>query len=107
MGVPVVTLRGERHSGRVGASLLTQIGLMDLIAETRDAYVETAVGVANAPDRLSGFRNNLRHRMQESPLCDGDAFARDVEAVYRKMWRDWCSGNPSRAGVIEAVRSGH
>ena len=80
---------------------------MDLIAETKDAYVETAVGLAKAPDQLSGFRNNLRHRMQQSPLCDGDAFARDVEAVYREMWRHWCSGDESQAGVIEAGRSGH
>ncbi len=99
MGVPVVTLRGERHSGRVGASLLTRMDLVDLIAETKDAYVETAVGLAKAPDRLSGFRTELRQRMKGSPLCDGDTFARDVEAVYREMWRYWCSGDRNKAGV--------
>ena len=107
MGVPVIALRGDRHSGRVGASLLTQIGLPDLIAETKDAYVETAVGLANAPDRLSGFRKSLRQRVQGSPLCDRDAFARDVEAAYREMWRHWCNGDRSRAGVMGADLSGH
>ncbi len=53
MGVPVVTLRGDRHAGRVGASLLTQIGLTDLIADSVEEYVEIAVALAGDPARLS------------------------------------------------------
>ncbi len=83
MGVPVVTIHGDRHSGRVGASILTRVALTELIAETKDAYVEKAVDLANAPDQLSVLRKNLRDRMQGSPLCAPGAFARDVEAVYR------------------------
>ena len=91
MGVPVVTLRGDRHSSRVGASILTRVGLKELIAETKDAYVEKAVSLANAPDRLSELHKDLRNRMQGSPLCDSGAFTRDVEAAYREMWRRWCN----------------
>ncbi len=91
MGVPVITLRGDRHSGRVGASILTGIALTELIAETKDTYIETAVGLANAPDQLSVLREDLRNRMQGSPLCDSGAFARHVEAAYREMWRRWCN----------------
>ena len=91
MGVPVVTLRGDRHSSRVGASILTRVALMELIAETEDAYVEKAVNLANAPDRLSDYHKCLRIRMQESPLCDSGGFTRDVEAAYREMWHRWCS----------------
>ncbi len=91
MGVPVVTLRGDRHAGRVGASLLTQIGMPDLIADSIEAYVETAVALAGAPGRLADQRHSLRPRMAASPLCDAPAFARKVEQAYRTMWRRWCS----------------
>src|SRR6267142_1772918 len=46
MGVPVVTLAGDRHAGRVGASLLTRVGLEDMIAHTADGYLATAVALA-------------------------------------------------------------
>jgi protein O-GlcNAc transferase len=91
MGVPVVTLRGDRHAGRVGASLLTRIGLSDLIADSTEAYVETAVALAGDHARLSELRLSLRPRMAASPLCDAPAFARKVEHAYRTMWQHWCA----------------
>ena len=90
MGVPVVTLRGDRHAGRVGASLLGQIGLPDLIANSVEEYVEIALALAGDPGRLHDLRRSLRPRLAESPLCDGHAFARKVEVAYRAMWRRWC-----------------
>ena len=90
MGVPVVTLYGDRHSGRVSASILSRVALMELIAETKDAYIETAVGLADAEDQLSGLRRSLRNRVRKSPLCDSRSFAQGVEAEYRRMWRRWC-----------------
>ncbi len=92
MGVPVVTLAGDRHAGRVGASLLTRIGHADLVAETTDGYVETAVRLASDLDGLPARRLALRDRMILSALCDAAGFARDVEAAYRAMWRRWCAG---------------
>jgi predicted O-linked N-acetylglucosamine transferase (SPINDLY family) len=91
MGVPVVTLRGDRHAGRVGASLLTQIGLTDLIADSVEAYVETAAALADDPARLAELGQSLRPRMAASPLCDATAFARKIEAAYRTMWQRWCA----------------
>jgi predicted O-linked N-acetylglucosamine transferase (SPINDLY family) len=90
MGVPVVTLRGDRHAGRVGASLLTQIGLSDLAADSVEAYVETAVALTSDPERLCELRRSSRPRMSASSLCDASAFARKVEAAYRTMWQRWC-----------------
>ncbi len=91
MGVPVVTLRGDRHAGRVGASLLTQMGLTDLIADSHEAYVETAAALAADPERLVELRRSLRPRMAASSLCDAPAFARKIEAAYRTMWQRWCA----------------
>jgi predicted O-linked N-acetylglucosamine transferase (SPINDLY family) len=90
MGVPVITLAGRLHAGRVGVSLLTRVGLPELIAGNEDDYIQRAVELANAPDRLQTLRATLRQRLRASSLCDGPGFARDVEAAYREMWRRWC-----------------
>ena len=93
MGVPVVTLTAERFTHRMGASLLEWVGLSDLVADTRQAYVEIAARLAADPHRLAGLRRTLRSRLAASPLMDLQGFARDTEAAYRAMWRHWCSGN--------------
>jgi FkbM family methyltransferase len=90
MGVPVVTLQGDRHAGRVGASLLTRVGLTDCIADSCEHYVEIACALADDPDRLADLRRDLRPRMASSPLCDGRAFARQMEGAFRRIWRQWC-----------------
>lgn len=80
MGVPVVTLRGSRHAGRVGASLLTRLGLDELIADTVDGYIDIAATLD--PERQ---RHGLRQRMADSTLCDAETMTRDVEAAYRRL----------------------
>jgi protein O-GlcNAc transferase len=85
MGVPVVTLLGDRHAGRVGASLLTHAGLTDWIAGTVEDYVQIAATLAGDPAHLRDLRYSLRPRLASSPLCDGRAFARKLEAAYRSM----------------------
>jgi predicted O-linked N-acetylglucosamine transferase (SPINDLY family) len=90
MGVPVITLAGKMHAGRVGVSILTQMDLTDFIADTPEDYVRIAVQLANNPIRLSELRGTLRQRMAFSPLCDAKAFARAVEEAYCAMWRKCC-----------------
>jgi protein O-GlcNAc transferase len=92
MGVPVITLRGDRHAGRVGASLLTRLGLTELIAEDRDDYVAKAVVLAGDRARLAALRADQRARFVASALGDAAQFARDVEAAYRDIWIAWCEG---------------
>jgi predicted O-linked N-acetylglucosamine transferase (SPINDLY family) len=70
--------------------LLAQVELPGFVAPTLDEYVARAVGHAMNPGPLAAVRAGLRARMAASPLCDGRAFARDVETAYRAMWRAWC-----------------
>ena len=91
MGVPVVTLRGDRHCARVGASLLASVGLQELVAEDPESYLQIAVGLARDLSRLTELRFGLRERMRASPLCDVAGFTRALEEAYRRMWRGWCS----------------
>ena len=91
MGVPVVTLVGSTPVARAGLSLLTNLGLPELVATTREQFVSIAVALADDLPRLSELRLALRDRMQASPLMDAPHFARMVEAAYREMWRRWCA----------------
>ncbi len=90
MGVPAVTLAGDTHVSRVGVSLLTNVGLGDLIADNADRYVEIAAALAADEARRIDLRGTMRARMRKSPLTDAGRFARDVESAYRKMWETWC-----------------
>jgi predicted O-linked N-acetylglucosamine transferase (SPINDLY family) len=95
MGVPVVSLAGSSHVSRVGVSLLSNSGLAELVAGTEDDYVRIAVDLAGDRPRLSHLRATLRQRMAHSPLMDAPRYARNVEAAYRDMWRQWCAPAPA------------
>jgi len=92
MGVPVVSLAGMMAVGRGGLSILSNVGLPELVAHDLDQYVQIAAGLAADLPRLAELRATLRERMQQSPLMDAPRFARNVEAAYRTMWRRWCAG---------------
>jgi protein O-GlcNAc transferase len=93
MGVPVVTLAGKAHAGRVGLSLLTQVGLTEWIAETPQQYLSIAAEMAKDVTSLAALRAGLRERMAGSSLCDEQSFTRKLEEAYRQMWRTWCTAH--------------
>ncbi|HTW93549.1 MAG TPA: tetratricopeptide repeat protein [Tepidisphaeraceae bacterium] len=95
MGVPVVTLAGSAHVSRVGVSLLSSVGLADLIAGDESAYVSIAAALAADAGRRRDLRMSLRDRLQGSALMNGGSLAREVEAAYQKMWRDYVNCAPS------------
>jgi len=86
MGVPVVTLAGQRYVERISASKLNAVGLEDLVAESREEYLEKALALARDPARRADLRANLREQMACSPLCDGAGLARAMEESYESMW---------------------
>ncbi len=91
MGVPTLTLAGAMHTGRVGVSLNTALGLDAFTAGSPDEYVSKGVAMAADPDTLGVVRADLRTRMGASRLCDAPAFARGLEDAYTTLWRAWCA----------------
>jgi predicted O-linked N-acetylglucosamine transferase (SPINDLY family) len=93
MGVPVLTLRGTNHRGRVGYSLLHAVGLArDFVVDSVDDYIARAVALGRDPGPLAAVRAGLRPRMAASPLRDEVGFTRTLEGVYRQLWQAWCAG---------------
>jgi protein O-GlcNAc transferase len=86
----VVTLSGKTAVGRGGRSILNNVGLGDLVAQTPDDYLRIAAELARDGDRRAELRQSLRKRVQDSPLRNYAAFTKDVEAAYRQMWVNWC-----------------
>lgn len=92
MGVPMISLIGDRHAARVGFDLLSQVGLAEFAAPDVESYIAKAIALASDLPQLAGRRQELRERMRTSPLCDAPRFARAFESGLRQMWRDWCAG---------------
>ena len=90
MGVPVLTLVGKTAVGRAGWSQLCNLDLKELAAETPEQFVAMAAQLAGDLPRLEDLRRTLRQRMLQSPLMDANRFARNMESVYRQIWRRWC-----------------
>ena len=90
MGMPVVSLVGQRNLGRAGLSILSNVGLADFAAPSVDAYVDLAVRTAQDTAKLARLRGELRSRMQVSPLLDAAGFTRKIEQAFRTMWVEWC-----------------
>jgi predicted O-linked N-acetylglucosamine transferase (SPINDLY family) len=94
MGVPVVTLVGSTVVGRAGLCLAQNLDLPQLVAGTRERFVEIAVALAKDLPALAEYRTGMRARMERSPLMDAPRFARHLEAAYRQAWRRWCAMPP-------------
>jgi predicted O-linked N-acetylglucosamine transferase (SPINDLY family) len=96
MGVPNVTLIGDRIIQRTSASILTVLGLPEFIAHTTDEYIAIAVAmVTTQRAHLADVRATLRARMQASPILTG--YVEAVETRYRELWRAWCASQHKEA----------
>jgi predicted O-linked N-acetylglucosamine transferase (SPINDLY family) len=91
MNVPVLVLAGNMHISRVGASLMSNVGLPQLVAQNEDQFVELAAKYASDVSALIDIRRGLRDRFKASPLMDGPAFARDFADALRTAWKEWCT----------------
>jgi predicted O-linked N-acetylglucosamine transferase (SPINDLY family) len=90
MGVPVIALAGNRHASRVGVSLLSRLGLPDLVTATPAEYVERAVALAGKTEDLKDLRAGMRDRMMKSGLTDARLVTTSLEEAFRSLWQQWC-----------------
>ena len=91
-GTPIVTCVGDAFVGRVCASLLTAVGLSELVTRDLGEYESLARSLAHDPARLAAVRERLRAGRDEGPLFDSERFARELEAVFLGMSERWRAG---------------
>ena len=92
MGIPVITLVGERHNGRFGYSLLHNMGLDELCTFSEEEYIQKAINLANDWDRIRDYHLTLRRRMRQSPIMDDTIYMAEIETAYEKIWNAWING---------------
>lgn len=86
MGVPTITLPGDRFEGRHSLSHLTNVGLNDCIAASETEYIDKALRLAADVPGLSQLRAGLRDKMLASPLCNGPLFAEHFGLLMQQVW---------------------
>ena len=92
MGVPVVSLAGQSHVSRVGASLLHAARCDAWVAHDRAAFVAIATQLGTDLAATRELRHMLRPRMLASELCDQRAYARAMVEALHRAWQWWCEG---------------
>jgi len=91
-GLPVLTLAGRQFAARVAASLVQAAGLPELAVESKAAYAEAALTLANDADRLRNLRARLAENLKSHPLFDTVGYTRRVEAAFSEMHRRRLAG---------------
>ena len=85
MGVPMLTLRGTRRSGRMGAAILNELGMDEFIADSEEAYLQKATAFSQQRESLLEARSGLRKRIVDSSLMNGKTLAEAMEQVFQAM----------------------
>ena len=86
-GLPVLTLVGQSFASRVSASLLTAIGLPELITQTQEEYESLAIELATHSEKLLSIKNQLKSNLLIKPLFDAQLFTRHIEAAYAEAYQ--------------------
>jgi predicted O-linked N-acetylglucosamine transferase (SPINDLY family) len=102
VGLPVLTCCGDTFAGRVAASLLTAVGLPELITPSLEEYERTALALARDPQRLTALRQKLADNRDASSLFDPVKLTGNIEAAYARMWQTWLSRQKPAAFSIES-----
>ena len=105
MGVPVVSLYGDRHGTRFGFSILKNVGLDELAVDSYEKYIERAVELAGDWELLTLLRRNLRTMMKKSPLMNSELYLREIQAAFIKILSEqknfWGNANVNdRSGTL-------
>ena len=84
-GLPVLTKIGQSVMARVSASLLTSIGLPELITYSESEYEEKALYIASKPEEILSLKSKLKKLKEKSPLFNSELFTRDLETKYIEL----------------------
>jgi predicted O-linked N-acetylglucosamine transferase (SPINDLY family) len=99
-GLPIVTCKGETFASRVAASILTAVGLPDLVTESLKDYERRALELAREPAQLADVRARLRRNRETSPLFDTARYTRNIERAFEQMWTRQLSGLPPQEFAV-------
>ena len=91
MSVPVVTLPQSPFVSRMGASILSNMGLDGFVCRDTSDYMDNAVALAADVQALNALRAMIRPKLLASPVCDGIRFATHLEHAFRTVWQHWCN----------------
>src|SRR5262249_2402160 len=86
-GLPLLTRMGEGFASRVAASLLTAVGLPELITGTPQQYEALAIELARDPVRLAGLRSRLNENRLSAALFDTPRFRQHLDSAFRQMYQ--------------------
>ena len=93
-GLPILTCTGESMSARGGSSLLSTVGLHEMITTSPEQYEEKAIYLATHPEELARIRKLLEHNRLTSPLFNTEQLVKNIESVYEHIWERHNSGLP-------------
>jgi predicted O-linked N-acetylglucosamine transferase (SPINDLY family) len=85
MGVPMITLKGDRHASRMVASLMELVGLPEFVADSREKFIEIARTITSDLHHLNTLRASMRQRMLQSPVCENEKWVRELEEMYLRI----------------------
>jgi protein O-GlcNAc transferase len=103
MGLPLVTVCGAPFASRVAASLLTSLGLAELITQSPAEYLALALRLARDPVLLGAIRDKLATNRDTSPLFDVQRFTRHLEAAYMAMWQRSQRNEPPTDIAVDTI----
>jgi protein O-GlcNAc transferase len=103
-GLPVLTCLGSTLASRVAGSLLTGLGVPELVTSNLEDYAARALEYAGSPAPLAKIRATLTDRKPAAPAFDTDLYRRHLETAYRMIWERHQTGAPPAALSVPAIR---
>jgi len=103
-GLPVLTCLGDAYAGRMAGSLLSSIGLKELITNTLEEYENLAVELANNPHRIQELKDKHEKNRLTTPLFDTKTFTRDLEKAYKQIISNYHNQVPIDHIYVENIQ---
>ncbi|AFZ26553.1 TIGR03032 family protein [Cylindrospermum stagnale PCC 7417] len=104
-GLPVITCPGTTFASRVAASLLTAVGLPELVTANLQEYEQLAINLAKSPGELLQLKQKLAQNRTTHPLFDTSRFTRNLEQAYSKMWEVYAAGKSPQSIQVSDIQA--